>query len=358
MAVYGGVGISLSLGGQGTNNFSLQAGEVVNLPPGVVNYFHGPYTTAQVYDPIQTAWRPVGSDGTGFGQVNVDGINYRLANQTGCAIGALLTNAGSGYTSAPTVAFSAGGAKAFAIVGGAISTTVTVTNSGTNYTYPPQVVIAAPPIPGVQATGYATLSSGTVSSITITNQGAGYNAPPFVALINDSRDTTGQNATAVATLTGSQTVTAVIVTDHGTAVTSIPTISFSGGGGSSAAATAIMNWTVTNYAVSFAGAGFAGAYEVTALGTGIPTTATAYTNPSTQAGLLRFRPPSIIAALSAGGFTATGTTVLDGGCIGGVASNINVMIRSNQPPVTAPTTAATLTLAVGGTNDFAFYMKG
>lgn len=351
MAFYGGQGVGLNLGGQSTNYLALQAGACMLIPPGFWKYRHGLYTTAQVYDPVMGVWRPCGSDTQDFNFIQSDGVNYRFANQSGCVVAALLTNAGSGYTSAPTVAFSAGGAAAVAVVGGAINTTITVTNGGTNYVYPPMVVIQAPPTPGVQATAYATLTAGAVSSITVTDQGAGYASPPLVALINDPRDTTGANATAVTTLTGAGTVTAVLVTNHGTAVTSIPTISFSGGGGSSAAATALMNWAVTAYTVTGGGSGYVGNVEVTTLGTGLPTTSPAYTNPSSQTGFLRTRPPIIAAALSSTAITATGQTLIDGGCIGGVAGNIGTLILATTPPATI----ATLALTVGGLNDFVFY---
>lgn len=352
MPLYNGAGISLNLGGQATNRFQLQAGAAQLIPPGWWSIQHGPYCAIQQLDPITTIWRAIGSDASRQAYVQSDGVNYRVANQSGCAIGALLTNGGSSYTSAPAVAFSAGGAKGISIVGGALSTTVTVTNAGTGYVYPPLVIIQAPPSPGIQATAHATLSGSTVSSVTVDNQGAGYTSPPIINLINDPRDTTGSGAIAVGTLTGAGTVTGVLVTDHGNAVTSIPTISFSGGGGSSAAATAIMNWSVTAYAVTGGGSVYSGTVQVTTQGTGIPTTATAYTNPDTQTGLLRVRPANITAALSSGAITATGQTVLDGGCIGGVASNIGVLINATTPPATA----AALTLTVGGTTD-AFTMN-
>jgi len=73
----------------------------------------------QVKDPVSGLWLGIGSNvgggggKDGFGAANPiysDGVNYRIANQTGCPVGALLTNAGSGYTSTPTVtAASSGG---------------------------------------------------------------------------------------------------------------------------------------------------------------------------------------------------------------------------------------------------------
>jgi hypothetical protein len=72
---------------------------------------------------------------------------------------------------------------------------ITITNAGTGYTSAPTVVFTAP-VGGTTATGTAVLDGATIDSVTITNSGEGY-------------------------------VTA-------------PTISFSGGGGSSAAATAVL----------------------------------------------------------------------------------------------------------------------
>ena len=81
-----------------------------------------------------------------------DGTNWRLINRTGCPTAAVITNVGSGYTSAPTVTASAGGSLWKAIVGGAINTTVTVTTAGT-YNYVPTIVFSAPPAGGINATG-------------------------------------------------------------------------------------------------------------------------------------------------------------------------------------------------------------
>src|ERR1700684_1982399 len=134
---FGGVGVQLPLNQIGTNGFELQAGAVFYIPSGTWNIKHGPYTTVQVLDPVTGVWRPAGDDTQSFRQVDSDGFNYRLANQTGCPVAAMVTNAGSGYTSAPTVTAGAGSPKLQAIMGTGISTTVTVTAGGSNYTDPP-----------------------------------------------------------------------------------------------------------------------------------------------------------------------------------------------------------------------------
>ena len=313
----------------------------------------GLYTTVQQYDPITGIWRNIGNGDHqgGVRYIYSDGVNYRLANQTGAVVGALLTNAGSGYTSAPTVTASAGSSIWRAIVGGAVNTTVTVTNGGTNYTYPPIVQFAAPPAGGVQATGYATLSGSAVASVTVTNQGAGYASAPTVVFINDPREgvngvTQGYNAAATATLTGSGTVTAVLCVDHGQGgLTAVPTLSFGGGGGASAAATAIMCWSITAYAAGTAGVGLSGSVAQISAEDAFPTTAAAYTNPYTQSGLVRTRNANIKAPISSGGITATGQIINDGG----------VYTSSPTPLVIATasvvTTAPVVTFTMGGQSD-------
>lgn len=346
---FGGVGVTLPLNQLGTNSFELQAGAVFYIPPGTFNIAAGPYSTIQVYDPVMTVWRPAGWDTTSFRQVDSDGSNYRIANQTGCPVAAILTTAGTGYTSAPTVTAGAGGSTWQAIMGAAISTTVSIVSGGSNYVYPPMVVFSAPGSPGICASGYATLTSGAVSSITVTDQGGGYLVAPTISLQNDSRDTTGANAIANAALSTLQTVTGVICTNHGIPITggTVPALTFAGGGGASAAATMVMEWTVTSYAVTNGGSGYNGQVEITTIGTGIPTTASAYTNPHSQASFLRTRAAVFQGALTANAIVAAGQVQVDGGILGNAPTPLVIGLGL---------TVATLTLGLAGANDF-FWMQ-
>ena len=334
------------------NRITLAPGETWPMPDGVFEVNSGHYSAVQYLDPIMGIWTKVGGGYGSLGGCRMyfsDGVNYRLANQTGAAVGALLTNAGSGYTSAPTVTASAGGSVWRAVVGGAVSTTVTVTNGGLNYTYPPTVLFSPPAFGGVQATGYCTLSSGAVSSVTILNQGAGYSQPPTITFLNDPREglngiAYGYNAAAVTTLVGAGTVTAVLCVDHGQGgLTSLPTLAFSGGGGSSAAATAIMCWSITAYAVTTAGTGWTTAPYISAYDN-FPTTTPAYTNPATQAGLVATSDARIIGAVTAGGITATGQNVLFGGIYTSVPT---IVMQTSGILITA---TAALTATMGGQN--------
>ena len=351
MTIYGGPGVVNGLRGQATNVYSIQAGEVALIPPGFWHYGGGLYTALQELDLITGIWRDIGNDPYCDRYIHSDGANFRVANQTGCVIGALLTNAGTGYTSAPTVTDATSNAVYQAVMGAAISTTVTVANGGSNYTYPPQVIFSAPGNPGIQATGHCTLTSGAVATVVVDDQGGGYIVAPTVTFVNDPREglnatTIGSGAVATAVLSTAQTVTGILVLDHGKPVTSIPTISFTGGGGSSAAATCIMCWSITAYTVTTSGTGYTGTVEVTGLG-GFPATGAAYVNVSTQSKLLRTRRASILAALATtfANITATGQTVYDGGIYPGVPSPL--ILESG--PVT---TAAALGFSVGGQNDF------
>lgn len=326
--IFGAQGVSPTLRGQPTNIYNLQPSETMLIPAGTWDAQVDGYCSIQQYDPIQTCWRSIGG-GTGIGlspdhfrYVNSDGVNYRIANQTGCVVGALLTNKGSGYTSLPTVTDNGGGSPTYLpILGPVVNTVVTVNTGGTNYTYPPLVQISAPAAPGVQATGWATITNGAVTAITITDQGANYTSNPTISLINDPRDSTGSGATATLTTTGAGTIAAILVTNHGSTITSstvLPTITISGGGGSSGAATPIMCTTITGYTITSTGSGYVGTVEVSALG-GFPSTAPAYTNPKIQANLVRTRKASILAAISGGQLSSTGSTVFDGGIYSGMS---------------------------------------
>jgi hypothetical protein len=91
----------------GTNTIDLPAASSWIIPAGTWLITPGRYTTVQYYDPLTLIWRGI-SSWNRYVSVNSDGVNFRVANQTGTPLGAVITNAGSGYTSAPVVTASAG----------------------------------------------------------------------------------------------------------------------------------------------------------------------------------------------------------------------------------------------------------
>jgi len=135
---------------------NLTSGQIYTIPSGQYTVIPGLYTFLQFFDPVTQLWRNLQSGPQGMPTViSSDGSNMRLANLTGCMVGASVTTAGSGLTNgiyyptgfaiasnpsavlqagtaaAPSVVMSAGGGSVLAqcnlIVGGAINTTVALT---------------------------------------------------------------------------------------------------------------------------------------------------------------------------------------------------------------------------------------
>ena len=337
----------------GNNGILTLPGQVVPIPQGWFDIGTSKYACVQVYDPISTTWLPNGALGAQYGAIYSDGISYRVANQTSCPVCSVVTNGGSGYTSAPTVTPSEGGSKWTAIMGNTVNS-ITVVAGGTNYKYPPFVVIQSPPSPGYPATASATISNGSVSAITMVEVGAGYVLPPAITIINDPRDTVGGGAYATPVLGNLGKVTGVACTDHygGTLVTSgtVPTLAFSGGGGSGAAATAIMCWSVASITVVGGGAGYSTLVGIETIGTGFPTLSNAYANARMEGGVALFRTRQAQFLYSGGTISGQPLGKSDAGLIQGVTSNIALQILSNA----APSTVATLTLVPGGNNDLVY----
>jgi len=329
---FGAQGVYPTPRGQASIAFDLQPGAARLIPSGTWMLDVGAYTTVQEYDPIQGQWISPGGSGSqneAAQYINSDGFNYRAVNLCGCIVGATVTTAGSGYTSAtpPVVTFTnATNAAATAIVGGAVSTTVTVTNGGTLYTYPPVVFFDSPPLgAGYQATGSCALSGTTVSTVTVSNQGAGYTNVPNIYFLNDPRDTTGSGAAAVATLTGAGTVTQLLITNQGNPNTTLqPTIAFSAG---SAAAFPIMVRSIGGLGFSTIGSGYSGNVIVQAYGNGYTGSANVLTNPKWTTALVRTRAAVVLAATTAsnGALSGGGASLFDGGIFAGSAPTAAIL---------------------------------
>lgn len=86
----------------------------------------------------------------------------------------------------------------------------------------------------------AAIASQGVESVTVTAGGSGYTSAPTVSFSGGG----GTGAAATASISGGA-VTAVTVTAKGTGYTSAPTVAFSGGSGTGASATAVLGPVVT-----------------------------------------------------------------------------------------------------------------
>ena len=191
-----------------------------------------------------------------------------ISNASGTIISAQVTNIGSGYTSLPTVTIAPPSsqfgvqAQGSPTISGGNVVAITITNPGSGYTTAPSITITGGG--GSSATANAVLGSGLVSAITITNPGSGYTVTPTVTISGGGATT---NATAVAGfLTFNTGAVGILLTNGGTGYTTAPTVNITAapGGGTNATANAIVNGgVVTQIVVTNPGAGYTSAPTIT-----------------------------------------------------------------------------------------------
>ncbi|HUP07659.1 MAG TPA: hypothetical protein VMU47_10940 [Caldimonas sp.] len=326
----------------------------------------GPWTSLQEYDSNLQTWRNV-QIGTTPITVSADGANFRLANTTGAAIGAIILAGGTGLTNGfntVSVTPSAGGSGWNTIVGGAINPTLQIAAAGTGYTQRP-MVIAIPPAsqgstPYMLPTAVAAITGGVISAVTVTHVGAGLLANPTWTVINAPGDTTGSGGSIASTapLVGSGTLTALYSNgNYGTiGLTAVPTFTFSPA--STITATATCDFTVTSISVTAAGAAYGNAQPVAIITAGAQVagsiSATLFAgNPIFDKNIVMPRNLSAQATSTAGGAVGTAgqilaATIHDNGR--GFQGVPNLFVIPGGSSV-AVTTNAQLAAIVGGQND-------
>jgi hypothetical protein len=317
-----GQGVVGTFGATGTQltGFTLSGQYFVDL---------GMYTVIQYYDPNLQVWRHFGGAGSDM-VLSSDGTNFRLANLTGCPIGAVVTTIGSGYTNGfntVTCTPSAGSSTWNTIVGGSINTTVTITTAGTNYSLPPILVFNPPAnqgsTPYVLPTATCTLTSGGIGAVTVVNQGAGLVAAPTIVVMPQPGDTTGGGAvlTVNASLTNSGKLLWVGMATPGSALTAVPTFSSIASatgytGGSGAAATILMDFTITGITVTTGGGGYPASTNFpVVIGANPVAASTAVINPYTDVGMVQPRVAQLnmVTTTSSGAFTTASVNIADAG---------------------------------------------
>jgi FtsP/CotA-like multicopper oxidase with cupredoxin domain len=153
-----------------------------------------------------------------------------------------IINAGSGYTSAPTITIRGGGgtgAAATAVLAAAGSVTgFTITSIGSGYVSNPTVTISGGG--GSGATASAIVLNGILAAVRVTAGGSGYTSAPTVTITGGGG--TGGAATATLTL---GVLASINLTNPGSGYTSAPSILITGGGGSGAKAVANLTNTIT-----------------------------------------------------------------------------------------------------------------
>ena len=333
----------------------------------------GQYTCLQIYDSTTDLWRNVQVSPYQALTISSDGANYRLANTTGCPVGALITAAGSGGTngfygynnSGQAITWQNGiqtlGNTVFTITFTAATTVYQngvfggtgpslIANPGSGYVRAPMIVFAPPPNQGNQPcilpAATCTISGGAINAITVTQQGAGLLGLPVITVIPAPGDITGGGAVLGWTAgnsgqVGSGTVMAMAPAFYGTAVTAVPTFTFGGTSNPAPTVTAIMNFTITSFTATTPGVGYVAAGGV--FQGGIVGGSAANTNPAYDKALsLPIFPPVTVAA-------TTGLPSL-AGPFGGVNLQA-VPTFSAFSTGAAASTAAVTTVNVGGAND-------
>lgn len=359
----------------------LPSGGIFTPPAGNYLVTTGLVTVLQYFDPTLLEWRVYAQPGAEAMPVAMDGANWRLVNMSGVVIDASITNAGSGavngigaaatgvavsFGAAPTGGVAAAG---YAIVGGSINTTITITNGGSGFLVPPLLLIDPPPPGGIQATAVVSaLTAGAISGVTVTNAGAGYVTAPNVyvipqpavygaaaaGIVNNPINTPyslvipqtgivgnvagGAQLTVNATLTGSGTVTGIVITNMGGGYTgtTIPTIAITGAG--AAAATAVMSLSATSVTLGAGGAGY---------GAGAPPnweTSLGFIKGSKNNGILLPRCARGVTTVGAG---AVATFVIEDPGFGFHKVPVAEVINTSA----VATTIATGTVVCGGVND-------
>lgn len=332
-----------------TNTVSLAPGQVLTVPAGDWLIDAGSYAVLQWFDPIMQVWRHTNPPRVAAKVIFSDGVNYRLANLTGCPVSATVANGGSGFTQATAqITSNVGGSTWQAVVGGSASV-VSIANPGGNYTLPPLVPFPAPgPGPGVPAAGIAVITNGTVSSISLAQVGAGYPTIPstLVLLTNPADPNAGiiTPATIALGLTNAGKITAALCTNNGAALATISALTLTAAGGAGAGATITPNvlQTVTGASVVAGGGGYSVNNEAISVG-GIPVSVAAILNPSADSTGFKVRPANVLMAQTAGALTSV-SAIFDPGLF---LSTPTALTLNNG----ITTTAASVVFLMGGVSD-------
>ncbi len=350
-----------------TNRLSLAGGETWVIPAGNWYISLGNYLILQYLDPITSTWTmgqaPAWTGSTNY--IKSDGFNVRIANLTNCPVSTTVVANGSGYVQASTsiAVTGGGGATYLPIVGGQLGTvatfTVAIPTTGAGYGVAPILLIPPPPpaannsngVGGIPATGFLTISSGTISGISLTNPGAGYPSAPAAVVVTSPFDpniSTGITQGAVAlSLTASGSLTGVLVTNSGAPITTPTSYTLTvSGAGTSASVVANFLQTVSAASVTGQGTGYGTLGALLTTTGGGPATGSVVNSPDTG---FRPRPAQINLSITALGTLATQLgTIQDGGLF---LSKPNPIV--NVGALGGSLTGATLSLTVASVPDVA-----
>lgn len=193
------------------------------------------------------------------------------ATVRGALVSATITNGGSNYIATPTLSFSgSGGGAATAVVDHNGKLTQIIVTTPGSYSAVPTITITAATNPdGTSGTGAAAtavidglsataptftarVNGSVAATVTVTAAGSGYTSIPGV-YFSAPNIAGGIQATGHAVLS-TTTVGSIVVDNPGTGYTSAPTITIAGGGGTGATATCTISGALYDVVVATAGA--------------------------------------------------------------------------------------------------------
>jgi len=267
----------------------------------------------------------------------------------------ILTNAGTGYTTAPVVQITGGGGTGatavanFDPVPSGTVAEINITNGGSGYTSNPTVTLTGGGGSGATATASIYNPGAPVASLSLTNAGSQcYATAPSVAISGGG----GSGATGTAVLAGSYSCIYSLVVSANCAKSDTVNFTVSGGGGSSFSAgsytTSSTNGNFTGLPLSIVNPGnnYNGS-AITVSVTGTKPQSSPCTNVAATA-TFGYRPASL--TLNAGGASyQTAPTVTLGGGVGSGVTAPSATATLGTPPANAQTvTSITVTAAGGG----------
>lgn len=354
-----------------TNRIALAPGDQLPIPAGTWYVGLSMYCVLQYLDPITGVWSTTSSAAylRGLHYIKSDGFNVRVANLTGCPTGAALVAEGSSYVQASTqITVTGGGGSLWQpIVGGALGfSTVVTANAGAGYGVAPLVFIPAPPpaannangVGGIQATGYVTIASGTVSGFTFTNPGAGYPTAPTPVILPNPTDPNINTGITAATLSFSLVtgggVTGVLCTNNGAALSNPNHVTLTvSGAGTGASLTVFSMQTITAASVTGVGTGFGTAAVGLVTFGGVPPQG-GVVNPESLYLAWLPRPAQIgLTVTGAGGTIGTQVgSIYDGGLFNTNAAPNFALISQPLAAVSVSIVAPTISLTMGSVTDY------
>jgi hypothetical protein len=249
------IGFNIVTKGSGTHNFASDANigtsqfQVTRTQASAVNYLTATGAATNFSPRLFAA----GSDtniaqvfqSKGTGAINLapgsSGVNI---SNGGTVTAITRTAGGSGYTSAPSVAISApttaGGVQATASASIWLAGITSIANGGTGYSVNDVLTVS-----GGTFTTAATVTVLTTSGGVVTSVGVNTNGQYSVAPTNPASFTGGTGAGLTVNLLFNFAATGFTITNAGSGYVEQPTVTFSGGGGSGAAAYATVGATTT-----------------------------------------------------------------------------------------------------------------